>query len=82
MVTNNEHLYILEINPLLGASFSKFFFPFCGLSFCFHFFNDFFCVQRFLQLIRSYLFIYIFIFITLGGASKKILWEFPSWLSR
>ena len=33
----------------------------------------FFSVQQFLRLIKSHLFIFVFIFITLGGGSKKIL---------
>ena len=37
-----------------------------------------FAVQRLLSLIRSHLFIFVFIFITLGGGSKKILLQFIS----
>ena len=37
-----------------------------------------FAVQKLLSLIRSHLFIFVFIFITLGGGSKKILLWFMS----
>ena len=37
-----------------------------------------FAVQKLLSLIRSHLFIFVFIFITLGGGSKKILLWFRS----
>ena len=37
-----------------------------------------FAVQKLLSLIRSYLFISAFIFITLGGGAKKILLQFMS----
>ena len=37
-----------------------------------------FAVQKLLSLIRSHLFIFVFIFITLGGGSKKILLRFMS----
>ena len=33
-----------------------------------------FTVQKLLNLIKSHLFIFVMIFITLGGGSKKILW--------
>ena len=48
----------------------KYFLPFCGLSFLF---MVSFAVQKLLSLIRSYLFIFVFIFTALGGGSKKIL---------
>ena len=58
-------LYILEINPLSVVSFAirfshskGFLFPVLILSFA---------VQKLLSLIRSYLFIFAFISITLGG---------------
>ena len=35
-------------------------------------------MQKFLSLIRSLLFIFVFIFTTLGGGSKKILLQFMS----
>ena len=37
-----------------------------------------FATQKLLSLIRSYLSIFVFIFITLGGGSKKILLQFIS----
>ena len=37
-----------------------------------------FAVQKLLSLIRSHLFIFVFIFITVGGGSKKILLQFVS----
>ena len=37
-----------------------------------------FAVQQLLNLIRSHLFIFVFIFITLGGGSKKILLQLMS----
>ena len=60
-------LYILEINPLLMASFSLI------LWVLFSFFHGFFNIQKLLSLIRSHLFTFICIFIILRGGSKKIL---------
>ena len=37
-----------------------------------------FAVQKFLSLIRSHLFIFVFIFVNLGGGLKKILLRFMS----
>ena len=37
-----------------------------------------FAVQKLLSLVRYHLFIFAFIFITLGGGSKKILLQFMS----
>ena len=63
-------LYNLEIDPLWD--FWKYFLPFCGLSF--NFVYGFFCYAKILSLIMSHLFIFVFIFTTLGGGgSKKIL---------
>ena len=62
--------YILEINPLSVASFANIFSHSEG---CLLFlFMVSFAVQKLLSLIRSHLFIFVFIFITLGGGSKKI----------
>ena len=66
-------LYILEINPLSVAPFANIF---CGLSF--HFLTVSFTVQMLLSLIRSHLFIFVFILITLGDGSKKMLLQFMS----
>ena len=71
-------LYALEINPypLLVASFANIFSHF--LDCLFILFMFYFAVQRLLSLIRPHLFIFVFIFIILGGRSKKILWQFIS----
>ena len=69
-------LYILEINPLSVVSFADIFSYFEGSLFVF--FMVSFAVQKLLSLIRSHLFIFGFIFITLGGGSKKILLWFMS----
>ena len=66
--------YILEINPLSFASFTHIFsHPVCHL---FILLMASFAVQELLSLIRFHLFIFAFIFITLGGGSKKILLGF------
>ena len=71
-------LYALEINPypLLVASFANIFSHF--LDCLFILFMFYFAVQRLLSLIRPHLFIFVFIFIILGGRSKKILRQFIS----
>jgi len=64
-------LYVLEINPLSVASFAIILSHSEG---CFFVrFMVSFAVQKLLSLIMSYLFIFAFILITLGGQSKKIL---------
>ena len=65
-------LYILEISPLCVALFAHVF----SHSKCCYFvlFMVSFAVQKLLSLIRSYLFIFAFISITLGGRSKILLW--------
>ena len=67
-------LYILEINSLLVASFANIFPHSVGCLFIL--FMVSFAMQRLLSLIRSHLIIFGFIFITLGGGSKKILLQF------
>ena len=68
-----HYLYILEINSLL-VSLQRFFFPIpCVV---FSFFMVSFTVQKLLT--RSHLFIFVFIFIILGGGSKKIFLHFMS----
>ena len=66
-------LHILESNPLTVVSFANIF----SHSECclFVLFVVFFVVQKLLSLIRSHLFfcLFVFIFISLGGGSKKIL---------
>ena len=62
---------ILEINPLSVANI------FCHSEGClFILFMVYFAVQKLLNLIRSHLFILVFIFITLQDGSKKILLRF------
>ena len=63
-------LYILEINPLLATSFPNIFFHSVGCLFLL--FMVSFAVQRLLSLIRSHLFTFSSIFITLGGVSENI----------
>ena len=60
-------LYILEINPLSVASFAIIFFHSEGCLFTL--LIVFFAVQKFLSLIRSHLFAFVFIYLTLGGGS-------------
>ena len=64
-------LYILEINPLSVASFANTFSHSEGCLFVL--FMVSFAVQKLLSFIRSHLFIFVFISITLGGGSKRIL---------
>ena len=66
-----SYLCILEINPLSVASFANIFSHSEGCLFVW--FVVSFAVQKLLSFIRSHLFIFVFIFITLGGGSKKIL---------
>ena len=69
-------LYILEINPLSVASFRNIFSHSVGCLFVL--FMVSFVVQKLLSLTMSHLFIFVFILITLGGGSKKILLRFMS----
>ena len=64
-----NYLYILVINTLLVALFANIFSHSVGLLFVLFMFS--FAVQKLLSLIRSCLFIFVFIFITLEGGSKK-----------
>ena len=64
-------LYILEINPLSIVSFAIIFSHSEGCLFTLLMVP--FIVQKLLSLIRSHLFIFAFISITLGGGSKRIL---------
>ena len=64
---------------LVGHFICKDFLTFCGLSL--HFFLMVsFALQNVLRLESSHLFIFVFIFITLGDKSKERLPEFPLWL--
>ena len=67
---------ILEINPLSVASFANIFSQ--SISSLFILFLVFFAVQKLLSVIRSHLFIFVFIPVTLGDRSKKILLQFMS----
>ena len=69
-------LYILEINPLSTDSFANIFSHSEGCLFVL--FMVSFAVQKLLSFIRSQLFIFVFISITLGGGSKKVLLWFMS----
>ena len=62
-------LYILELNPLSVALFANIFFPYSEGFFFLP--KVFFAVQKLLSLIRSHLF--IFVFIILGSRSKMNL---------
>ena len=62
-------LCILEINPLSVPLFANIFSHSVGCHFTL--FMVSFAVQKLLSLIRSYLFIFTFISITLGDGSKK-----------
>ena len=69
-------LHILDSNPLSVASFANIFSHPEGSLFVL--FVVSFAVQKLLSLIRSHFFIFLFIFITLGGRSKKNLLQFMS----
>ena len=69
-------LYIWEINLLSIASFANIFSQSIGCLFILSMVC--FAVQKLLSLIRPYLLIFAFIFITLGGESKKTLLWFMS----
>ena len=64
-------MYILEIKPLSVTSFANIFSHSIGCLFVL--FMVFFAFQKLLSLIRSSLFIFAFISITLGDGSKKVL---------
>ena len=69
-----SHFYVLEINPLSVFSFTNILFYYEGSLFVFSMVP--FGVQKLLSLIRSHLFIFVFIFITVGGRSKKDVLQF------
>ena len=69
-------LYTLEINPLSVVLFAIIFFHSEGCLLILFIVS--FAVQEFLSLIRSHLFIFVFISIILGGGSKRILLSFTS----
>ena len=65
-------LCILEFSPLLVTLFAKIF----SHSVSCLFFYGFLCCAKAFTLIRSHLFIFLFLFITLGGRLRKILLQF------
>ena len=69
-------LYILEIKPLLVASFENIFSHSVGCLFVS--FMVSFAVQKLVNLIRSHLFVFIFISIALEDGPKKTLVQFMS----
>ena len=66
-----SYLYILEINPLPVISLVNTFSH--SVDCLFISFMVSFAVQKLLSLIRSHSFIFVLIFIPLGGGSKKVL---------
>ena len=64
-------LHVLEINPLSVALFANIFSHSEGCLFLL--FMVSFAVQKLLSFIRSHLFIFCYISISLGGGSKRIL---------
>ena len=64
-----ELLYILESNPLSVTSFANIYSLSVGCLFVLFIVS--FAVEKLLSLIRSCLFISVFIFTTVGGGSKK-----------
>ena len=71
-----SYSYILEVNPLSVVSFAIIFSHSKGCLFTLLIVS--FAVQKLLSLIRSHLFTFVFIFITLGGESWRILIWFMS----
>jgi len=71
-----SYLCIFEINPLSVALFANISSHSEGCLFILLMIS--FAVQKLLGLIRPCLFIFVFIFITLGGGSKKILLRYMS----
>ena len=71
LVLSLSYLYIFEINSLSIASFAIVFSHSEGCFFTL--LRGSFAVQKLLSLIRSHLFIFIFISVTLGGGSVRIL---------
>ena len=76
ILTCMSYLYILEINPFSIDLFANIFSHSEGC--LFFLFMVSFAVQKLWSFIRSHLFIFVFISITLGGGSKKILLWFMS----
>ena len=66
-----RYLYILETDPLSVTSFANIFSH--TLGFLLGFINGFLCCAKAFKFNQVHLFTFVFIFITLGGKSKKIL---------
>ena len=64
-------LYVLEITPMSVASFANIFSHSEGC--LVNLFRVSFAVEKFFSFIRCHLFIFVFISISLGGGSKRIL---------
>ena len=64
-------LYVLQVNPLSVASFANIFSHSEGRHLVL--FMVSFAVQKLLSFIKSHLFIFVLISISLGGGSKRIL---------
>ena len=71
ILSYTSYLYIFEINPLSVASFANIFSH--SESCLFVLFMVSFAVQKLLSFMRSHLFIFVLISISLGGGSKRIL---------
>ena len=71
-----NYLHGLEINPLSVALVANIFSHSEGCLFIV--FMVSFAVQKLLSFVKSHLFIFVLIFITLGGRSKQILLWFMS----
>ena len=71
-----SYLYILDINPLSVVSFAIIFYHSRGCLLTLFIVS--FAVQNILSLIKSHLFIFVFISIAIGGGSKRILLWFMS----
>ena len=76
ILSSKSCLYILEINPFSIDSFANIFSHSEGCLFVLFLVS--FVVQKLWSFIMSHLFILVFISITLGGGSKKILLWFMS----
>ena len=71
ILSYKNFLHILEINPMSVSSFTNIFSRSSGCVFAL--FMVSFAVQKLFSLARYHLFIFVFIVITLGDRSKKIL---------
>ena len=76
ILSSLSYLYILEINPLSVVSFANIFSHSEGCLFVLCMVSN--AVQKLLSLIKSHLFIFVFISVTVRCGSKKILMWFMS----